>query len=332
MEKVNATLIATVYNEKKTIQRFLDSILEQSVLPKEVVITDGGSSDGTVAILSSHVSVFKQKHISLVVKIKRGNRSVGRNEAIRLAKHEVILITDAGCDLDKNWVREVTKPFKVETKGADGTNETREVEVVAGYYAGKAKTVFEKSLIPYVLVMPDRVDPDTFLPATRSMAIRKKVFEKAGGFDEKYSHNEDYVFAHHLKDMGAKIVFQKSAIVYWYPRSGVNDAYHMFWRFAYGDAESGILRRKVVLLFSRYMVAGSLIVVYLLFRQSAIGLCILIAAVGYFAWSIAKNYRYVLDLQAFFYLPLLQIISDIAVISGTIQGGVKSRWAIRKMS
>jgi glycosyltransferase involved in cell wall biosynthesis len=304
---MKTSCIATVLNEEKTIGRFLDSILSQSVLPTEVVITDGGSRDKTVERCKVQVARFKEKGIDLVVKSKKGNRSVGRNEAIRLATHDIILITDAGCELDRNWVKEITKPFQDKT-----------VDVVSGYYEGKAETVFETCLIPYVLVMPDRVDPKTFLPATRSMAIRKKLFLQMGGFVEKYSHNEDYVFANRLKDLGVPVVFQKTAIVYWYPRSTPQSAYHMFWRFAYGDAEAGILRRKVILLISRYVIAGSLILDFVLFKQAAVGLLLLLSLTGYILWAIAKNYRYTPDFRAFFYLPFLQFLSDAAVISGTI--------------
>lgn len=318
---MKTSCVATVLNEEKTITRFLDSILSQTVFPTEVIITDGGSSDSTVLRIKNYESRFKEKNIQFVYKVKKGNRSVGRNEAIRLAKNDIILITDAGCELDKNWVKEITKPFRDKT-----------VAVVSGYYEGKAETVFETCLIPYVLVMPDKVDPTTFLPATRSMAIRKKLFMQVGGFVEKYSHNEDYVFSNRLKDLGVPIVFQKTAIVYWYPRSTPQSAYRMFWRFAYGDVEAGILRRKVIVLISRYVIAGSLILDFLLFRQVAVGFFILLGMSAYILWAAAKNYRYVLDPRAFFYLPFLQILSDMAVISGTIKGGVKSRWVIRKIS
>ena len=37
-----------------------------------------------------------------------------------------------------------------------------ELEAVAGYYRAKAKTIFEKCIIPYVLVMPDKVNPHRY--------------------------------------------------------------------------------------------------------------------------------------------------------------------------
>ena len=128
MEKVDASLILTVYNEENTIERFLDSVLKQSVLPSEVVIVDGGSSDQTALKVKSEKLRFKNKNIDLIFKTWVGNRSVGRNEAIRLAKSDIILITDAGCELDKNWVREISRPFRKVEK----VERVGRVDLVAG--------------------------------------------------------------------------------------------------------------------------------------------------------------------------------------------------------
>ena len=97
--------------------------------------------------------------------------------------------------------------------------------------------------------MPDKVNPDNFLPATRSIAFTKSIWKKVGGFDEKYSHNEDYVFANKLKESNAKIVFAKDAVVHWLPRNSFKQAFVMFFRFALGDAESNLWRSKVLLLY-----------------------------------------------------------------------------------
>ena len=195
--------------------------------------------------------------------------------------------------------------------------------MVAGYYKAKASSVFEKSLIPYVLVMPDKVDADNFLPASRSMALKKSIWEKAGKFDEKLSHNEDYAFAKKLKRIRANIVFEGKAIVYWIPRRNIWQAFTMFYRFAYGDAEAGILRPKVILIYARYMV-GVVWGVWAFRDKNDSALFGLIVLVFLYAgWAVWKNYKYVNHPMAFFYLPLLQITSDVAVILGTTIGFLK---------
>jgi len=303
------SFITTVFNEEKTIEVFIKSIFQQSKKPDEIIIIDGGSSDQTAKKLKKmrlKLNDFKGKFAFLV---KEGNRSVGRNEAIRHATGDIIVCSDAGNILDKEWIKNIIEPFQ-----------KIEVDVVAGYYQGLANDVFQKCLIPYVLIMSDKVNLNNFLPATRSIAFTKKIWQKVGGFNEKLSHNEDYALARALQKANAKIVFKKDAIAYWMPRSGFKSAYGMLLRFAYGDAEAKIWRPKVIILFMRYAI-GILLLFFTVLTKSAelfTGLILLFTL--YLLWAIWKNYKYVKKWQAIFILPLLQLTADYAVLKGTIFG------------
>lgn len=311
------TFITTVLNEEKNILSLLKSVSSQSRRPDEVIIVDGGSKDNTLNIIYNWVSKIRSEDFREKIKIlvKKGNRSFGRNEAIKRAQSEIIVSSDAGCVLDKNWIRNITKPFYKES-----------VDAVAGYYKGLTKSVFEKSLIPYVLVMPDKINPQNFLPAGRSMAFRKSIWERVGRFSQILSHNEDFVFARKLKKSGVNIVFKKNAFVYYIPRGDLISAFLMFFKFALGDAESGILRSKVVFIFIRYIFLTWLLVYVYFFKLFFILESIFYILILYVGWSIWKNYRYVKDREAFIYLPLIQITSDIAVIFGTTWGFLKELW------
>lgn len=317
---MKVSFVATVFNEEEGLSDFLKSIFCQSRIPDEVIIVDGGSTDATASVISNLKSPrlsgipqaagqISNKKIKFKIIIKKGNRAVGRNEAVKNASNEIIVCSDAGCVLDKNWVKNITKPF-----------ENPKVDVVAGYYEGEAGNIFQKCLVPYVLVMPDKVNENEFLPATRSMAFKKSIWKKAGEFNEKYSHNEDYVFANKLRSVGANIAFEKKAIVRWMPRDNLKDAFAMFYRFAKGDSESHIFRPKVALIFLRYILGFILLLSFFLFKSYLILNMLYIMLIIYIVWSIIKNYKYVKDVRAIFLLPLIQIVSDTAVIMGTSRG------------
>lgn len=322
---MKTSLIITVLNEESTIESLLDSIMTQTQLPDEVVIVDGGSKDSTLSRIKNHELRIKN-NCELKIIGKKGNRAVGRNEAVRNAKHEIILCSDAGCILDDKWTEEITKPFSNINPSPQlspkrrGSKKDKDIDVVSGYYKGLAKNVFQKCLMPYVLVMPDKIDSGNFLPASRSMALRKSAWKQVGGFDEALSHNEDYAFAKELKTSKLDIVFQEKAVVYWMPRETFNEAYIMFYRFAYGDIEAGIIRPKVVFIFVRYIIGISLVIYYLISPSYFILTTLYLPPACYLLWSIYKNYRYVKDIRAFYYLPLLQLTSDIAVITGSVMG------------
>lgn len=280
--------------------RLLESLANQSQQSDEIIIVDGGSSDKTLSLISKN-------KLKIKLFTKKGNRSIGRNEAIKHSTGDIIACSDAGNILDKDWLKNITAPFMDES-----------VDVVAGYYKGSSENVFQKCLIPYVLVMPDKVDPDNFLPSTRSIAFRKEAWKKVGEFDEKYSHNEDYVFSRKLKKGGEKIIFAQNAIVYWLPRNNLRQSFHMFFRFAYGDTQADIFRPKVILLFIRYFIGFLLLGLYIIFKSTLILDSIFLILILYMFWAIQKNYRYVLDSRALYILPMLQFTSDTAILSGTI--------------
>jgi len=48
------SVIVAVYNGAKTLQRCIDSVSDQTYLNKELIIIDGGSTDGTIEIITSN--------------------------------------------------------------------------------------------------------------------------------------------------------------------------------------------------------------------------------------------------------------------------------------
>lgn len=302
----NVTLVVTVLNEASTILELLESIKRQSSNPKEVVLVDGGSSDETLELAKN----FSKQNPKLNLKVykKLGNRSVGRNFAISKSENDWIAITDAGCTLDKNWLKELLKRQR-----------KHNFQVVAGYYSAITQTPFEEAVVPYVLVMPDKVDKDNFLPATRSMLIKKTLWKKVGKFDETLSDNEDYEFAKRLEESGIKIGFARSAIVNWMPRSTFRSFLKMIFRFARGDAFAGIFRTKVLLIFVRYILGLAIfLATYFYFGIWILFGIACLFFITYILWSIYKNYRY--TSRGKHWLPILQISSDLAVMWGSLVG------------
>jgi len=305
---IKASLITTIYNESDSIGTFLDSIKLQLIKPSEIIIVDAGSKDGTQKTIKQFIKENKNLNIKLF--IKRGNRSIGRNEGIKRARNEFIVVTDAGCILDKNWFKEITLPFK-----------NSNVDVVAGFYNPLIKNVFQKSLATYTCVMKDELSKE-FLPSSRSIAFKKLVWKKIGGYPENLDTCEDLVFASRLKKEGFKFFVTSKAIVYWPQRDNLIEAFSQFYNYALGDGKAHYFRRGTPFLFLRFLFLILLIVLSL--RSSVFLYVLIILVILYLIWSISKNYKYVRNYLGFAYLPILQIISDIAVTIGTTVGFLNS--------
>lgn len=301
------SFIATVYNEEKEIEAFLASLFSQTRQPDEIVIVDGGSSDQTVAKIQSASWRTKFK-----ILIKKGNRAVGRNEAIRNSTGDIIAVSDAGCILDKDWLRNIVKPF-----------ENPKIDVVSGYYKPVAGNIFEKCLATYTCVMPDKLNK-SFLPSSRSVAFKKEAWKKVGGYPEKLDTCEDLVFASSLRKHGFSFFLAKNAIVYWPQRKNLVEAFKQFFIYARGDGKGRFIRQSIPFLFARYLIGINLLLYLLASRNIILLVLIFVLLFLYLVWSVSKNYNYVMDWKAIFILPVLQIISDIAVLAGTSIGLLES--------
>jgi len=331
MNSLKISLIITVLNELQSIKVLAAALSAQSRLADEIIIVDGGSTDGTWAVLQQLVQDFPQ--LKLKVWPQAGNRSVGRNKAIIQASHPWIAITDAGCIPNKDWLNNLEKSV-LDQRSKTQPSTLSEQIVVAGYYQAKVTTPFTQAVIPYVLVMPDQVNPQSFLPATRSMLVSKSVWQQLGGFNEELSDNEDYAFARKLQqrmehqnangyEEPLQLLFQPKAVVQWLPRTSLKSFIWMIFRFARGDAQAGLWRPKVALLFARYLVGILVLLGLTLVNQSTlilpfVAICMLL----YSGWAIKKNLKY--TPEGWYWLPILQITSDWGVMTGTVAGLLKN--------
>ncbi len=307
------TVIITVFNEEQTITRLLDSLSHQILQPAEVIFTDGGSTDRTVQLIKTW---SKKQSFPVSVYSQKLNRSQGRNLGIAKAKFNWIAITDAGCIPHRNWLHQLVRPL-LEKKSLNS-----EYEIIAGYYDSAAQNNFEEAVVPYVLVMPERVNPNDFLPSTRSVLFHKKVWELGGGFDESLELSEDLEFFRRIKKQlpQVKFIFSENAKVSWLPRQNLVEFWQMIHSLAAGDIKAHIYRPKVGLIFGRYGLAIILIGLGLWFQFSFKWLLTLgvFGLILYSAWATKKNIKYVP--HGWYWLPILQIVADMAVMSGTVVG------------
>ncbi len=314
MKKIKTSLVITVLNEAETILSLLEAIIKQKKLPHEVIIVDGGSKDETTGIIEDFIQdlpALSQKKLNFTLKIlPQSNRSQARNWAITQAKYGLIAITDAGCIPQPGWLKNLVKKYQ-----------QTQADVVGGYFYGLPATPFEQAVVAYTLQMPDQIKPDQFIPTTRSVLITKQTWKKLNGFDEKLSLNEDFDFFYRAKQEELKFAFAGEALVGWLPRKNLVEFAKMIFNFAQGDIEAGILRPKVQLLFGRYLLVITAVLSLIIFTQVEIIRLIIIISFWlaiYLIWAVNKNVKYVP--QGWYWLPILQLTADAAVMAGSLTG------------
>ncbi len=297
-------LIVTVRNEAATVGPLIDSILAGTRVPEEMVIADGGSTDGTWEILRGRASSAPRIRAVLAP----GNRSVGRNAAVRASRSPIVACTDAGVEVEPEWLERITRPFAEEPG----------VDVVAGFYLPAGKTPFERAAGVVSAPSLREVDPARFLPSTRSVAFRRAAWERVGGFDESLAHNEDTPFALALKRSGARFVFTPTARVRWRPRGNLSAFFRQHRRFGFGDGESRVQGSFYARLAAKYALGALLIAGGFRYR-----VCwwVFFAGVALFAAGQARRGRGRIGVaERVLLVPFLKLVYDAAYLSGYLKG------------
>ncbi len=238
------SVIATVYNEGASICTLLDSLRTQTRPPDEIVVVDGGSTDDTVHHLRQY-----QARLPLRVIVESGaNISRGRNRAFAESTGEIIAITDAGVTLPDDWLAQLTAPFQHDTPP----------DVVGGFFRAAPHSVFEVAMGATVLPLADEIDAETFLPSSRSIAVRRAAFAAVGGYPEWLDYCEDLIFDIRLKQHAA-FAFAPGACVAFRPRSDLRAFFVQYYRYARGDGKADLWRKRHAIRYLTYLVGAPLL-------------------------------------------------------------------------
>ena len=231
------SLIFTVLNEEDTIVSLMDSVIQQSKLPDELVIVDGGSTDNTYQVLQSYQDKLPLKLICL----PGANISVGRNRAVEQSTGDIIVITDAGVELPDHWFATITQPFETSAS----------VNAVAGFFRAAPHTLFEVALGATTLPLQREIHPHKFLPSSRSIAIKRDLFEQIDGYPEWLDHCEDIVFDLHIKQV-THFVFEPQAWVAFRPRSNIQAFFKQYYLYARGDGQANLWVKRHAIRYATY--------------------------------------------------------------------------------
>lgn len=307
----NISVIVTVKNEGDALRPLLDSLLDQTQRPDEIVITDGGSTDNTLAVLSEYADWLPLK----VVPCPGANISAGRNQAIAHAMGEIMAVTDAGVTLSPVWLEEITRPFLAQ-------NENTAVDVVSGWFESDPFTDFEVVLGATVLPERSDIDPGSFLPSSRSVAFRKSAWEAVGGYPEWLDYSEDLLFDMALKEKCAPFLFAPRAVAYFRPRRSLRAFFRQYYLYARGDGKANLWWKRHLIRYATYLVALPFIV-RLIWYEKRVGWLLFFAGTAVYTrrpaqrlWPLTTGWTPINRVRAFGLIPIIRLVGDVAKMLG----------------
>ncbi len=302
------SVIATVFNEIGSIDRLIASLAAQRRRPDEVVVVDGGSTDGTWERLQA---LARETPLPLVVLSRPGaNISAGRNAAIEAARGPVIAATDAGVRLGPEWLAAITAPF------AGGAR------VVAGFFTPDPEGAFETALGAATLPELGDVDPATFLPSSRSVAFTRTAWADAGGYPEWLDYCEDLVFDFRVLAAHGPAAFAPAAVARFRPRPSLRAFARQYYLYARGDGKAGLWPVRHAIRYGTYgILAPGAVLAGVYFHPAAwLGL-----GAG-LAWMLRPAYRRLVrqwgglagadKLRCVAWIPVIRVTGDGAKMAG----------------
>jgi len=302
------SVIVTVKNEASSIGKLLDSLQAQTRPPSEVVIVDGGSTDGTV----EHINLYRDK-LPIKLLIREGcNISQGRNEAVAAASGEIIASTDAGVRLVPQWLDELTRPLE----------EDSSIIVVSGFFLPDPHTVFEVAMGATVLPALADIKPERFLPSSRSVAFRKVAWEKVGGYPNWLDYCEDLVFDFALRDAGYRFFFAPRALAYLRPRSSLRAFWRQYLHYARGDGKADLWRKRHAIRYLTYLLVAPLLIIMGLLHHPVWWLLLLAGMAVYLwppyrrLWPMMRGLSWRDKAKAFLWVPVIRVGGDAAKMIG----------------
>lgn len=174
----NLSVVIPVYNREQAVARAIESVLNQTRQPLEILVVNDGSTDGTLRALKRykpHIIILNQEHRGV---------SAARNRGIKRAKGQWIALLDS----DDEWLpKKLAMAEEFQREHPDYLIfQTEEIWVRNGKRVNPKKKhqkhggwIFRQSL-PLCIISPSAV------------VFHKRIVQKVGLFDEAFPVCEDY--------------------------------------------------------------------------------------------------------------------------------------------
>ncbi len=251
-DDIECTIVVPCRNEARAIGRFLDDLLAQEPGggPREIIIADGRSSDGTPEILQE----YGRRHPEVRTIANPGRiASTGLNAAIRAARGRVIVRMDVHTEYAPDYVRRCLE-IRQETGAMNvgGPARTRAEgwlpRAIAAAYGssfavGGARFHFASYKGP--------VDTVTY-----GCWLRQDLLD-LGLFDESLVRNQDDELNLRIRRAGG-VIWQDPSIRSWYhPRRDLRSLFRQY--FQYGYWKVAVIRKHSMPASWRHLVPATLV-------------------------------------------------------------------------
>ena len=226
--KIIVSIIIPCFNEASYIQTCLDAVMNNIAgrHDAEVLVIDGGSSDGTIDIVNTYCR--KSENVRLLHNPKRIAPSA-ENIGIKNARGEFVVIVDAHAELCSKYIVTCVDYLRKHPQalGAGGAMITKPKKDSA-----VGRMVVQAITSPFgVGNSPFRTGKAElcWVDSVYSCCYPKAIYEQFGFYDERLPRGYDFEFHRRLRSSGRKFLYIPEICSAYYARSAFTPALLKFY-------------------------------------------------------------------------------------------------------
>ncbi|MBL7191181.1 glycosyltransferase [bacterium] len=235
---MKVSLVMAARNEEQDLPRCLKSIqwLDYPVDKLQVILVDHASKDNTLKLFENFKTTCRFN--TVIVSMKEEDlKGHGKVEALRAgvaeADGEVLIFADAECRFEPGWLQRMTGAVE------SGCNMAGGVVFIEGDYIGARLQKWDWLYLCTVgagfigLNLPQSL-------FGKNLAVRRDIFEKAGGFPDGHSWTEDLDLVRRCKKYGkVDFILEPSAAVISVPAKTIGEFFRQRIRWMKGGMQVG---------------------------------------------------------------------------------------------
>lgn len=257
-EQLETNLVSVVIparNEEGFIGACLDSILSQEGENLQVIVVDGGSSDGTREIVREYAS--RDPRVELLIGAARTIPG-SLNTGLLAARGRWLIRVDAHSTIPPGYVSRLVGHLRTGAWGGAGgrkdgvaTSPTgRAIAAALSSMFGVGNSVYHHGTKPQAV---DHVPYGAYPTA---------LLKSLGGWDERLHANEDFELDYRIRREGHQLLFDPSVAIGWRSRQSLGDLFRQYHRYGRGKARVAAMHPRS--LKPRHLAAPTLVASWLL--------------------------------------------------------------------
>jgi glycosyltransferase involved in cell wall biosynthesis len=207
------SVILPTYNRAETLERAIESVLNQTFTDFELIVIDDRSTDNTHVILSKYADL---SNVRLISQLRRGC-SVARNIGISIAKGRYVAFQDS----DDEWVPDKLAKAVAVLEGTGPEVGVFYSDMLRVQVDGSSADFRSPDVEQGVLVNETTLDYQVYCIGIQSAVIKRECFDEAGYFDETLPRFIDLELFIRLSDK-FRFVHCKEMLVKYYAGEGIS--------------------------------------------------------------------------------------------------------------